>query len=409
MLNTIGDCIMHHGCKWIGIVVLASLVAVSELSAYFDGDFDIQRHFLPKEENFYDWKAYQLPLSWQREWYTVKNGIQATAGSLSQELFYTKHNIKLQADLHENFSLLYFQEREEFYKSEPIYQQIEARFGNRYYLSILGFPKYEKKDESLGLAVSYNEPYTMKHAKLTYLNQLATYNAKNIDDDRNQDTDDLDSTPQLLRLETRYRLFDQLDVILDLAQELEGVLLDGADGLEKRYCAYHYRGKLIWDINAKWVGGLAFQQLFQERSHKPFTPSGAVVLDQQIDLYLLDLFVNVRFEKNELTLGYLDSGFKNRIGGLENYMNRLDTKHLYVKWHRDLNHWMKWFYSLQAGTFDYTRTGQENDDGINSKAGLGMVFFNADNVRFLVLTTWTADSISSGQWDGGNMQLQISF
>jgi hypothetical protein len=30
-------------------------------------------------------------------------------------------------------------------------------------------------------------------------------------------------------------------------------------------------------------------------------------------------------------------------------------------------------------------------------------------INFLVLTTWAADSISEGQWDGGNMQLQIAF
>jgi hypothetical protein len=30
-------------------------------------------------------------------------------------------------------------------------------------------------------------------------------------------------------------------------------------------------------------------------------------------------------------------------------------------------------------------------------------------IDFMVLTTWTADSISSGQWDGGNMQLQVAF
>ena len=401
---------MNRHIKLITLLALICFSATSESIAYFDGDFEIQRHFLPKEENFFDWKAYQLPLTWQRQWYTVKNGFQATAGSLSQELFYTKQNIKLQGDLHKNFSLLYFQEREEFYKSEPIFQQIEARFGNRYYISVLGFPKYEKKEESIELAVSYNEPYTMRHAKLTYLNQLATYNAKNIDDDRNQDTDDLDSTPQLFRLETRYRLFDQLDVILDLIHETEGVLLDSADGLEKRYSGYNYRGKLIWDINKKWVSGLSFQMLAEERSHRPFNPAGAVVLDQQIDLYQLDLFANVRFKKkNELTFGYLDSGFKNSITGNDNYLNRLETKQLYAKWHRDLNDWMKWFYSLQVGTFDYVRTDEPDDDGINSKAGLGLVFFKADKIRFLVLTTWTADSISTGQWDGGNMQLQVSF
>ena len=400
---------MKRRIKLIGLLVLACLAAASESLGYFDGDFEIQRHFLPKEENFFDWKAYQLPLAWQREWYTVKNGIQATAGSLSQELFYQKHNIKLQADLHQNFSLLYSQEREEFYKSQPIHQQIEARFGHKYYVSILGFPKYEKKGENLGLAISLNEPYTMKHAKLTYLNQLATYNAKNVDDDRGEDTDDLVSTPQLFRFETRYRLLNQLDVILDLTQELEGVLQDGADGLEKSYSGYDYRGKLIWDVNDRWVGGLSFQRLSQERSHRPFNPLGAVIRDQQIDQYVLDLFVNVRFQENELTLGYLDSGFKNSIQGTQAYLMRLDGKQLYAKWHRGINHWMKWFYSLQIGTYDYVRTGEESDSGINSKAGLGLIFFKTDMVDFLVLTTWTADSVSSGQWDGGNMQLQIAF
>ncbi|MGD9249000.1 MAG: hypothetical protein PVI60_13635, partial [Desulfobacteraceae bacterium] len=78
---------MKRRIKMVGLLALAYLAVASESLGYFDGDFEIQRHFLPKKENFFDWKAYQLPVAWQRKWYTVKNGIQGTAGSLSQELF----------------------------------------------------------------------------------------------------------------------------------------------------------------------------------------------------------------------------------------------------------------------------------------------------------------------------------
>lgn len=407
-----GGNIMMDWVKLLGIFIIICLVATSELFAYFDGDFDIQRHFLPKEENMLDWKAYQLPLAWQRKWYTVKNGFQATSGSLSQELFYLKHDIKLQADLHKNFSLLYSQQREEFYKSEPVYQQIEARFGHRYYVSVLGFPTYEKKFENLGAAISYNEPYSMKHIKLTYLNQLGTYNKKNIKDDRNEATDDLYRTPMLFKLDTRYRLFNKLDLILDLKQELEGILRDRADGLEKSYSGHDYRGTLIWDINDTWLCGLAFQRREEARSHRPFDPFGALVLDQQIDRYYLDLFGNVRSQTDELTFGYLDGGFKNTIVAADptqNYRMHLNSKQIYAKWQRDINDWMKWLFSLQIGTYDYAKTGGIEDYGIKTKAGVGLIFYKTERINFLVLTTWAADSISEGQWDGGNMQLQITF
>lgn len=403
---------MNRRLKWLSLTIMACIVVPSELSAYFDGNWDIQRHFLPKEENHFDWKAYQLPLTWRRQWYAVKNGLQATAGSLSQEFFYMKHDIKLQADLHKNFSLLYGQKREEFYKSEPIHQQIEARFGHRFYVSVLGFPEYEKKNENIGMAISYNEPYSMAHIKLTFLNQLATYNAKNRDDDRNQASDNVDRTPMVLKLDTRYRFFKKLDLILDLKQELEGVLLDDADGFEKTFSGHDHRGTLIWDIKDQWRCGLEFQHRLEDRDHRPFDPVGTTFLYQQIDQYNLDLFVNVRFQEDELTFGYLDSGFKNSIDASdagENYLMKLDSQQIYAKWQKGANDWMKWFSSLQIGTYDYQKTGRNKDNGIKAKVGLGMILYQAEKINFLVLTTWAADSLSDGQWDGGNMQLQYLF
>jgi hypothetical protein len=199
---------------------------------------------------------------------------------------------------------------------------------------------------------------------------------------------------------------------LDLKQELEGALLDNTDGLEKRYSGHHYRGTLFWHINDRWLCGLGFQRRAEDRSHRPFNPAGAILLDQRIDLYYLDLFGNVRFKKDELTFGYLDSGFKNTIEAADagqNYRMRLDNKQIYAKWQRPFNHWMKWLYSLQVGTYDYAKTGENKDAGVKFKAGLGMIFFKTGRINFLVLSTWAADSLSDGQWDGGNMQLQIVF
>jgi hypothetical protein len=82
---------------------------------------------------------------------------------------------------------------------------------------------------------------------------------------------------------------------------------------------------------------------------------------------------------------------------------------MYAKWQSGLNHWMKMFYSLQAGLYDYTRTGDDNDSGYKLKAGLGVIFFKTDRINFLVLSTWAVDSIAEGQWDGGNMQLQLFY
>lgn len=393
-------------------ICFVGLAAAARGFAYFDGNFDIQRHFLPNTENLYDWKAYQLPLEWRRRWYTTPNGFQATTGSLSQELFYIQHDIKLQADLHKNFALLYTQAQEEFYKTAPIYQQIEARFGHRYYVSVLGFPYYQKKYENLGLAVSYNEPYTLKHLKLTYLNQLATYNTKNREDDRNQVTDDLNRTPMLFKFESRYRLFKRLDVILDLEQELEAVLLDAADGLEKSYHGHNHRGTLLWHLNDRWLLGLAFLRRLEARTHRSLTSPDPILVDQTIDRYYFDMFANVRLDAYDLTFGYLDSGFKNTIDAADpdrNYRMQLDSKQAYAKCQRGYNDWMKWFASLQVGTYDFEKTDKDDDAGYKLKAGLGIILFKAEMINFLVLTTWAVDSISEGQWDGGNMQLQFLF
>jgi hypothetical protein len=403
---------MLMGIRLFGLLFLVWLATTVEVFSYFDGDFDIQRHFLPNKENMFDWKAYHLPLSWQRRWHTTKNGFQASAGSLSQELFFLEHDIKLQGDLHKYFSLLYTQERDAFYKSEPIYQQIEARFGHRYYVSVLGFPDYEKKSDNLGLAISYNEPYSMRHAKLTWLNQMATYNDKNQEDDRNQVTDDLDRNPVLFKLDTRYRLFNKIDLFLDLQQELESVMLDQSDGLEKSYQGHRYCGELHWQLDAGWRLGFAFQKRLEARNHRPLTLGGRRLVDQKIHLHSLDFFGSARFESDEITFGYLYSEFKNTIDTLDpdqNYLMRLDSNQMYAKWQSGLNHWMKMFYSLQAGLYDYTRTGDDDDDGYKLKAGLGVIFFKTDRINFLVLSTWAVDSIAEGQWDGGNMQLQLLF
>lgn len=403
---------MLTGIRLIGLSSLVWLIAIVDVFAYFDGDFDIQRHFLPKEENMFDWKAYQLPLSWQRRWHTVKNGFQATAGSLSQELFYFENDIKLQGDLHKYFSLLYTQQREEFYKSAPIYQQIEARFGHRYYISVLGFPFYEKKFDNLGLAISYNEPTSMRHVKLTWLNQMATYNAKNVEDDRTEATDDLDRNPVLFKLDTRYCLFNKIDLYLDLQQELESVMLDQNDGLEKSYHGHHYRGALHWHLDADWLLGFAFQKRLEARSHRFLTANDRELVDQEIHFQYLDFFGSTSIKSDEITFGYLYSEFKNTIDALDpnqHYRMRLDSNQMYAKWQRGLNHWMKMFYSLQAGSYHYEKTGNDDDNGYKLKAGLGVIFFKTDRINFLVLTSWAVDSVSEGQWDGGNMQLQLLF
>ena len=49
-----GGHIMRNRGTLLGLFTITCLVAASELFAYFDGDFDIQRHFLPKEENMID-------------------------------------------------------------------------------------------------------------------------------------------------------------------------------------------------------------------------------------------------------------------------------------------------------------------------------------------------------------------
>ena len=45
------------------------------------------------DENFLDWKAYQLPMEWEQDWRFTENGMRFTIGSISMYRFYISKEI----------------------------------------------------------------------------------------------------------------------------------------------------------------------------------------------------------------------------------------------------------------------------------------------------------------------------
>ena len=125
--------------------------------AQFNGNFTIERHFLDSE-NFLDWKAYQVPLDWEEEWYFTENGMRYSVGSISMYRFYVSKEIRLAHQIGKNFKVLFEQKEESFYTQEPGHQEAEFRFGaHPYFVSLTGFPEHSKKLGHMGFAISYGE------------------------------------------------------------------------------------------------------------------------------------------------------------------------------------------------------------------------------------------------------------
>jgi hypothetical protein len=388
------------------------------LSAQFNGDFTIERHFLDIE-NFLDWKAYQPPVSSRYDWYFTRNGMRASVGSISMYRFYNTHEIRLEKEIGRYFTLLYEQQEDSLYRQEPIYQQAELRFGRKYHVSIIGFPQHDKKLSHSGYALSWGQRRDRSYAQISFLEHFVTYNDKNATTDKNRRDRLFDRLPVMIRLDLQHfwnnRLFLKLDHRRISAGELR---IDAPSQVQS------YRGDET-DLTIDWHGqqgllvGVSAKSKTDIRSHFPENRSAVLPnLKQDLTLKWVDLYlVHPLNGKDQLTVGLLDSLFENEINSdyIEHrYFCQLTTRQIYGIWEHPRSDWFKWMFSLQGGLAVLSKDFLDireppEQDSEELKAGIGIVMMEADQYRFFVNTTWDLDLFETRQWDGGNVQLQFRF
>ena len=385
--------------------------------AQFDGRFVIEQHYLA-EENFFDWKAYQEPVDWRYDWYEATNGMRAVIGSISMNRFYFGHEIRLQTDLGEFVSFLYEQRQESFYGNEPVYQEVAFRFGKEYYYSLIGFPHHEKRFANIGHAISWGERDTLKHIRVSRLNQFSVYNKKNDGDDKRSGNDRYVTTPVLNRFEGKYRFFEKLFAKLDYRDEAKTVFHSYDENREKTYEGSDIRLVADWHFHENSLIGLSLRRDRETRKLLPLARSTTVSSDSQaLEYEMSDLYCFFPiFEKDRLTVGYLDSRFLNDIHSDDapiEYTFYLNSRQLYSKWQYWLSDRMKALYGLQIGDYKIYKRKKGNseldDTGGQIKGTVGIQFLKKETFRFLFVSTWDLDLVEDRAWDGGNVTLQFYF
>lgn len=410
---------LQHNKRVLSIALSLFLLTLwsSAVYAQFNGKFEIERHFLDLE-NFLDWKAYQEPISWRYEWYRTRNGMRASVGSVSMYRFYLYHEIRLETDVGEYFSILYEQKEDSLYDSDPIYREAEFRFGKDWYGSIFGFPRHEKKFGNLGYAVSYGKRRSDNFIQISWLQQHVMFNEKNANTDKNSVDEKYNTIPIQDRIQIRQfwaeRLFFDLDYKKINPTEFEIF----SPKQIKTYEGMEYLITVDW-IDEDWILGISSFSDRQLRNHIPEISSDTLPdLDQQLHLNWTDLYFGWQLNhKNYITFGLLDGLFENQIESTypeHRYEFRFTTTQLYGKWEHNRSEWFQWIFTLQAGSAqlhrDYLTVDESTEeDRFESKAGVGIVLMEENRYRFYVNPTIDLDFFATRQWDGGNVQLQIYF
>lgn len=404
---------------WKKIVggVLCLIFFSTPISAQFNNSFKIEKHSLA-EENFFDWKAYQQPVSWRYQWYTTKNGFNATIGSISQEQFFFDQELRFMTSLSSDIFVSYHQSREELYRESPLYQEVRFRYGDEYGVSVIGFPAYEKKGNAVGYAFSYGHYYTYCYIKISRLMQNLMYNEKNQDDDKNDTTDEYSRTPTVDQIEIQYRWDNGVLLKANLEKEYKTVLkaTDGSE--EKRYEGYNYDMTLDWFFDVNRMIGIQYRDDREDRKH--LNTKGAQDIttdDQNLRFQYTDIYYFFRpDEKNELTLGYLSSLLKNQINSTtvsDAYDFRLWSAQGYMFWQQYRTENSRMNYGLQGGRYalrkDNKKVLEDDEKGIQLKFTIGIEFFDLGRYRILGNSTWDLDTFLGKQWDGGNVQFQAYF
>jgi len=399
---------------YILVYIIIHLCFTASVYAQFNGDFSIKKHFL-EEENFLDWKAYQDTIPWRYTWYEAENGIKTSTGSLSQERFYFHEEIRLEFDFSDFASFLYGQEKDEFYSNNPVYHEAEFRFGKTYHFSLIGFPFHEKRYNNAGIALSRGKRSRFEYIRLSYLKLHAGFNDMNKRDENLSGNERYFKEPAMYRFETLYRIREKILVELDLKYEPALGLSVPDENTKQNFKGYDYFARLDWKINNKWLAGVSYRTVKENRWHDSTVSSDYT--DQVMVLDGIEIYGGIHLTaKDHLSFGFLNSSFENTIDSnvtQDLYDFSMKCPQIYCIWLNTRSDRRKMFYSLQAGRFELYKENMgvldTDDDGIDIKAGVGIILYQNNRYRFLALSTWDLDLFVDRQWDGGNIQLQIYF
>lgn len=399
----------------VAVIALSLCLACAwdnSAQAQFNGSFSIDPVHLNRE-NWFDWRAYQPPVDWWLEAYRVPDAMQATVGSLSLVRFYQADDLRLEKDIGANATFLYSQSENSFFRSNPLYQEVEMRFGaDRVYGSIIGFPYPDKSLANEGLALAWGKRTDSNTVRLSYLQEQAMFNEKTTSTSRYH------IAPILNRLQARFTPRERLVVEVDYRDEPLAAL-DSPDLAERQtYRAQKLDARADWWVNEEWLVGAIVSDNTERRQTIP-TPLGTAspTLDQALTWGWSELHAMKNLAGGDrLTLAVVDSRFENIIRSNDPnsaYRFRLRTTQVYGLWEWVRSPWLRWTVSLQVGElqlFNPAKADERNDTPTpREKLGLGAILAEARSYRFWFLSTWARDAISGQKWDGGNVQFQLFF
>ncbi len=384
----------------------------------FDGDREIN---LPdfKKENFLDIKSYQFRPELDDEWTETKNGWRITSGSIDLDFLYLFTELRMSQPVTDRMEVSYRLRKEEFYAVKPLRQWIEVQFQvhDPYYFSLFGFPAYDKRNGSLGAAVTIGQrPWN--YLRLSRLEQGVYYNDKNFEEDR------FEIEPVEDEIEGAYRFGEKWRVrfYLLLDRALEQFFPDeqltfkakGEDASfsvdhqlsEKQRISFRYRG---FDFRKSRRSPIADPEELRNNRR------------QNLQFVSIDIFwMRPLLSKFTMTAGTRLDVFRNRFRETDNPRDSNDyqfqTWQIYAIVVQPWNEILNMDYGLYVGDARETRdyiTGERDDadeQNVEAKLRISWEFYNLRNHGHLFFTTtWNADDLLNDFWDGGQMSYQTRF
>jgi len=401
--------------RWLYPIFLLLFYWPTPSQAWFDGDYEIKNHYLGTE-NFFDLKAYQPPLSWQREWNQSPSGMMATVGSLSMERFYIFQQLRLSQPIVHNLGINYEYLEDSIYKPSPAFQEASFWYGAPWNAAIIGFPAHNKRLGHMGAALGYGQRGQPLYFRASRLSQNALYNEKNVPDYAHQVEDKYVTTPVAYRVELSWVLESIVSIQLDYSKDQSSEL----EIIEPKIAKTH-RGSKV-DLFAEWgdpresTWGVVVKQKRDLKGHR-YRRDPRLNEDQIIHFQWSEFFHQLVWaEDSTLTIGVQQGDFSsNRSqGDFENDFNHhLKTTQAFGKLQLPNDSSSEFLFSLQAGKIkkqvQEAFNEAEKENSVQVKGSAGLILFVQDQYRVYLNSTWDLDTFSGRQWDGGNLMVQFLF
>ena len=344
--------------------------------------------------------------------------MRVKTGSISMERFYFSHEIRLEKEVEEIFTLLFEQRENSFFRKEPIYQEAEFRFGRGVYASIIGFPQHDKRMGHMGAAFSIGKRHSELYLRLSSLRQYLVYNSKNKENDKYEVDNRFLKIPIMHRMEIQHlqegAYFFRFDLKLEEPTEFERF----APATIEKYSGNELETTFEWLEIEDRIIGISLSSDRERREQENLGTNTNPDLEQELKLQWLEVYYAFpMFDKDRLTLGLMGNHFENRIDSpiaTERYRMRLLSRQLYGLFEKSLGKKIQAIYSIQGGEMELLKENLSKDEfldksSIQLKAGIGVVWFEESSYRIFLNSTWDLDLFQERQWDGGSIEVQFKF